>query len=350
MLYKPQLVEALVKEMKLRHKEFNAPLRSVYLGGGTPSRLDDSELMYIMEYIEKHIGIAAEAEITLEANPDDLSIEKLRFLKSAGINRLSIGVQSFFEDDLRFMNRAHNQQEALNCIALAAQAGFEHLSIDLIYGTPGLSNERWIENLKTASALPVDHLSCYALTVESGTPLSKSIRKGLVSSTDEETQAQQFEILQSLAPELGWDHYEISNLSRAGAKAKHNSAYWEGLSYVGIGPSAHSFDGKQRRMNIANNTQYIRGLAENDCPHELEFIDAITHYNELILTGLRTSNGISKTALIQLGKSAVQAFAKARKALPNPAIILETETSFKLDTAHWLLADGIAASLFQDRI
>lgn len=333
-------------EIQIRKDELHNPLQSVYFGGGTPSLLNSSELASILELVNAQWGIASDAEITLEANPDDLTLEKLQELKSLGINRLSIGVQSFFQEDLTFMNRAHSSSEALQCIELAAQTGFDRLSIDLIYGTPGLSDARWIENLEKAAALPVNHLSCYALTVEPKTPLAKGITLGKFINPDEEQAAQQFEIMQQLAPEVGFKHYEISNLSRNDAKAVHNSAYWEGKPYVGIGPSAHSFDGKNRRVNKANNAQYIQSLKLGDCTHELEFIDTKTRYNELILTGLRTLRGIEKKALIQLGKEYVQHFAKARNQFPNPEIFLETETSFMLNPNQWLFADGISASLF----
>ena len=345
--YKADLVNALIREMHVRQQELTGPLRSIYFGGGTPSLLEASELEKLMEAIHRLFGIQDNAEITLEANPDDLTKAKLLELKASGINRLSIGVQSFFEEDLRFMNRAHSPAEALRCIEDAAQVGFDRLSIDLIYGTPGLTDDRWIQNLEKAASLPVNHLSCYALTVEPNTPLAKGILKGSYLNPEEEQAAGQFEILQQKAPELGFLHYEISNLSRGEATAIHNSAYWEGRSYLGIGPSAHSFDGKTRRVNIPNNTRYIRDLQTGDCAHELEVIDQKTRYNELVLTGLRTLRGIDKSALIRLGKEAVQQFSKARHQLPNPAVILESETTFRLDPAHWLLADGIAGRLFQ---
>jgi len=344
--YKSDLVNALLKEIVIRKDERHKPLQSVYLGGGTPSLLDASELASILELVNVQWGIDTNAEITLEANPDDLTLEKLQELKSLGINRLSIGVQSFFQEDLTFMNRAHSSTEAIQCIELAAQTGFDRLSIDLIYGTPGLSDARWIENLRKAADLPVNHLSCYALTVEPKTPLAKGITLGKFLNPDEEQAARQFEIMQQLAPELGFTHYEISNLARNDAKAVHNSAYWEGKPYVGIGPSAHSFNGINRRVNKANNTQYIQSLKMGDCIHELEFIDSKTRYNELILTGLRTQRGIEKIALIQLGKEYIQHFAKARKQLSNPEILQETETAFMLNPNQWLFADGIAASLF----
>lgn len=344
--YKSDLVNSLLKEIHIRKDELHNPLQSVYLGGGTPSLLNASELASILELVNAQWGIASDAEITLEANPDDLTLDKLQELKSLGINRLSIGVQSFFQEDLTLMNRAHSSSEAFQCIELAAQTGFDRLSIDLIYGTPGLSDARWIENLEKAAALPVNHLSCYALTVEPKTPLAKGITLGKFLHPEEEQAAQQFEIMQQLAPDLGFKHYEISNLSRNDAKAIHNSAYWEGKPYVGIGPSAHSFDGQNRRVNKANNAQYIQSLKLGDCTHELELIDTKTRYNELILTGLRTLRGIEKKALIQLGKEYVQHFARARNQFPNPEIFLETETTFMLNPNQWLFADGISASLF----
>ncbi len=345
--YKSELVDALIREMEIRSEEIQPELSSVYFGGGTPSQLSAFELEKLLSFIQKRFGISNTAEITLEANPDDLSKDKLLELKSLGINRLSIGVQSFFDEDLHFMNRAHRADEAMQCIDLAAQSGFDQISIDLIYGTPGLSDSRWIENLRKAASFPINHLSCYALTVEPNTPLAKGIRLGNYLNPEEEQAAHQFEILQKMAPELGFVHYEISNLSRGNQIAVHNSSYWKGNSYVGIGPSAHSFDGKTRRVNEANNTRYIRGLIHGDCPNVLEVIDKKTRYNELVLTGLRTINGINKIALIQLGKESIQYFTKARKNLPDPSIITETETAFTLAPSSWLFADGIASRLFQ---
>jgi len=347
-VYRSAVVDGICKELELRKDYLDTnELISVYLGGGTPSQLKAVELDSIMSSANKHFNIAKNAEITLEGNPDDLSKEYLKDLKSVGINRLSIGIQSFRNEDLNYMNRAHTAYQAEKSVLDAAYAGFEKMSVDLIYGIPGLDTKSWISNFKKAAALPVDHLSCYSLTVEEGTPLSKYIKTGKSPKVDDDHAAEQFELLQELAAENNFDHYEISNLARNGAYAIHNSAYWKGLPYLGIGPSAHSFNGNSRRINIANNQRYIKGIInENESPNEVEVIDLPTRYNELVLTGLRTKNGISKTDLIKLGKEYIQHFRKEALELPNKEWLIETESNFSLTPKAWLQADGIAGRLF----
>jgi oxygen-independent coproporphyrinogen-3 oxidase len=297
--------------------------------------------------IGDNFSISHEVEITLEANPDDLTLEHLQFLKSLGINRLSIGVQSFREADLHFMNRAHSSQEALDCVALATRVGFERISIDLIYGTPGLSNTDWENQLRMATDLPVNHLSCYALTVEQNTPLAKQIKLGKLPNTDDEQTAQQFNILQNLAPKLGFNHYEISNLSRGNSIAIHNSGYWSGKNYIGIGPSAHSFNGYSRRMNIANNMNYIEGLKSGDCPNEIELIDSQTRYNELVLTGLRTRKGVSIAEINALGNTYLSYFSEQIAENNYQSYFNIDSKNMCLKPQYWLRADGIASDLFQ---
>jgi oxygen-independent coproporphyrinogen-3 oxidase len=344
--YREELVHSIIREIELRKYEINSPLQSIYFGGGTPSILEKHQLEAIFNAIISNFSISHEVEITLEANPDDLSLNHLKFLKSLGINRLSIGIQSFREEDLKFMHRAHTANEALNCVGLATRVGFERISIDLIYGTPGLSNTAWEEQLKIAASLNVNHLSCYALTVEENTPLAKQIRLGKMPQTDDELTAQQFGILQELSPELGFNHYEISNLSRGNSIAIHNSGYWSGDHYVGIGPSAHSFSGNSRRMNIANNQLYISGLKKGDCPHEIENIDTRTRYNELVLTGLRTKKGILLEDIRSLGTTYLTYFIQAISENSYASSISLDENRACLLPSEWLKADGISSNLF----
>lgn len=346
LVYRQEMVNAIIKEIEQRASEITTPLTSIYFGGGTPSILEKHQLEAIFSAIGNHFQLSHEVEITLEANPDDLSLEHLQFLKTLGINRLSIGIQSFREADLRFMNRAHSSLEALDCVGLATRVGFERISIDLIYGTPGLSNSDWENQLRTAIDLPVNHLSCYALTVEPNTPLAKQIRLGKLPTTDDEQTAQQFTILQELAPQLGFNHYEISNLSRGNSIAIHNSGYWSGKPYIGIGPSAHSFNGNTRRMNVPNNVKYIEGLKSGDCPNEIELIDKNTRYNELILTGLRTSKGILLSELNALGNSYLNYFNQQITENKYDAYLNKDAQKASLKPEYWLRADGIASDLF----
>lgn len=289
-----EVTDAIIREIRQQALFTGSPaIQSVYFGGGTPSILPQKELERITEALEKKFGLAGVAEFTLEANPDDISTEALRSWKSLGINRFSIGVQSFYDRDLRYMNRSHNASEAERCIRLAQDAGFENLSIDLIYGTPGLSNEAWLQNLEKAAALQVPHLSTYALTVEENTPLWFHIRRGRQRAPEEASYEDQFRILQAFLERQGYMHYEISNSARSGFRALHNSAYWYGLPYYGFGPSAHGFDGRQLRYsNLAHNVKYARFRDLSEIRTE-ESLDETGQINEYILTRLRLDEGFS---------------------------------------------------------
>src|SRR5690606_15879797 len=287
---KGDLVLALCEELRLRKNELKGEVETIYFGGGTPSLLSSEELAQIFDAIYENYKVSENAEITLEANPDDLTPTRINELTNsrlpagqAGINRLSIGIQSFFKEDLKLMNRAHNASEALNCIK-DAKKYFENISIDLIYGIPGMSKERWIKNLETALELDVPHLSCYALTVEPRTALKKFIDKGIVPPVDEEMAKQHYEILVEETEKAGYDNYEFSNFGKPGFESRNNTAYWEGKCYLGIGPSAHSYDGKSRRWNVANNTKYIKSIAVGELPSESEILSIEDKYNEYIMT------------------------------------------------------------------
>jgi oxygen-independent coproporphyrinogen-3 oxidase len=361
--YKPALVEAMVKEIELSASYLNEEtINTIYFGGGTPSLLTIEELNQIMQAIRFHHPIKADAEITLEANPDDITEEKLTQWKLAGINRLSIGVQSFFDKDLEWMHRAHNSNDAKQCIELAKKY-FSNITIDLIYGVPGLTDEEWKQNVQQAISLGIAHLSCYALTVESQTPLEKLIRENKKTDTDSDTQARQFLLLMQWMKEAGFRHYEISNFAIPGNESKHNSSYWNGEKYLGIGPSAHSFNLIERQWNIANNQKYIQHIQEGHIPFEKETLNPIQQLNEYVMTAIRTDSGIDlnrlhsqwkkvvedekKNPLIEhLGDHSWESFELIANDFVGKGKMIKQNNHYQLTTEGKLLADGIAADLF----
>jgi oxygen-independent coproporphyrinogen III oxidase len=300
------MVESLIKEIEIRSEiakqneenelailsSEDEIIETVYFGGGTPSLLSYQEITSILSAIKYNYKIAVNAEITLEANPDDINPAKLDEWKNAGINRLSIGIQSFIERDLQWMNRAHNANQAADSIALARQSGFDNFSIDLIFGTPGLTDEEWERNIQTVIDLNVPHISCYALTVEPKTALQKMIQLKKKENVNNDVQATQYGILMKALQRAGYEHYEISNFAKCGFRSKHNSSYWQSKKYIGIGPSAHSFNGKMRMWNKANNIYYIKSLAQNIIPFEKENLTETQKMNEYVMTSLRTIEGI----------------------------------------------------------
>ncbi len=345
--YKGEMVAAIIKEIALQKKYLPSPkLDSVYFGGGTPSLLNEEDLDLIFTAIHQQYELAADAEITLEANPDDLNPVKLKALANSPINRLSIGIQSFSEADLKFMNRAHNAQEAKQCIDLARDAGFEQLTVDLIYGSPTTSDAQWAENLETVFAYKVQHLSCYCLTVEPGTALGHFVEKGKAPPVDEGKAARQLDHLIRASSAAGFIHYEISNFAQEGHFAKHNSAYWKGRPYLGVGPSAHSFNGQSRQWNIANNAKYLKAIAKDQLPFEIEELTADQRYNEYVMTGLRTIWGVTLEELEKIDPSFVDHF------VSGAALFLEKEqmekegSVYRLTTAGKFIADHIAMELF----
>lgn len=292
---KNDVVKAMLHEIELLHNFFptSTKIETIYFGGGTPSLLSVDEINAFINKIRSVFLVAEHAEITLEANPDDLMNDYLVQLKNkTAINRLSIGVQSFLEEDLTYMNRAHNAQEAIDCIRLAKQHGFHNLSVDLIYGTPSLSNEQWQKNLDILFDLDITHVSCYALTVEEKTALHHSIKNKKTSATNDEKTAQQFSILMNKMQQHNYTHYEISNFCKQPHFAKHNTNYWKGISYLGIGPSAHSFDGFKRYWNVANNAIYAKKILNNQFANESEILSLTDCYNEYIMTSIRTVFGV----------------------------------------------------------
>lgn len=343
---KKELVNGLCTELVLRKNELDGIVETIYFGGGTPSLLSSEELQQIFETIYLNFKVSENPEITLEANPDDLSKEQIHKFTNLQINRLSIGIQSFFEEDLKLMNRAHNASEAFESITEAKQY-FENISIDLIYGIPGMNNERWKKNLEIALNLDIPHLSCYALTIEPKTALKKFIEKGIVPPLDEEAAKQHYEILLSETEKAGLENYEFSNFGKPGFHSRNNTAYWEGVPYLGIGPSAHSYDGKRRSWNVANNSKYIKSIEDGILPSEMEILSKEDKYNEYIMTGLRTKKGVSLEKVERdFGKNCLEYLLKqAGSPVENNLLILENGT-LKISKKGKFLSDGIAADLF----
>ena len=344
----PALVQQLLREIDLQRDYLSgAPVSSIYFGGGTPSMLPQSDIQLLLNKLRDTFPVNPDAEITLEANPDDLSTEKLDALRAAGINRLSIGIQSFHEPDLRWMNRAHDSKQALQSILNAKAAGFNNLTIDLIYGGPTLTDEGWTANVQQAIDLGVQHLSCYALTVEPGTALDQFIRKKKVAAVDSDKAARHFEQLMQWTAQAGYEHYEISNFALPGWHSRHNSSYWQGQPYLGLGPSAHSFNGDSRQWNIANNARYIKSLLEDKVPFELEKLTPVMMLNEYIMTTLRTSQGcILPVVAERFGtdkRDTLQLL--SRPFIDKGWMVLRNETLI-LTPEGRLFADGIASDLF----
>ncbi|MBA82499.1 MULTISPECIES: radical SAM family heme chaperone HemW [unclassified Leeuwenhoekiella] len=343
---KSQLVDALCREIALRKDEILGILQTIYFGGGTPSLLDADELEQIFNTIDAHFEVAENPEITLEANPDDLTEEKLQMLAQSRINRLSIGVQSFFEEDLKLMNRAHNATEAVRCLELAKDY-FDNISIDLIYGMPDMSNARWQENLQIALKLDIPHISSYALTVEPNTALQKFIEKGIVKPVDDAVAQAHFEILVDTMYKAGFENYEFSNFGKPGYFSQNNTAYWTGKSYLGIGPSAHSYDRDTRSWNINNNPKYIKTIEAGQLPVERETLSVTDKYNEYVMTGLRTIWGISLSKIEEsFGlKFKEYALQQAQKHLEEHLLFRDGDRIVVTKKGKFL-SDGLASDLF----
>ena len=348
--YKNDFVAALLKEMDIR-KEYlgTESIETLYFGGGTPSLLSMDELAKILETLSHHFTIDGNAEITLEANPDDISIEKLRGWKQVGINRLSIGTQSFFEEDLIEMNRAHDAQQAIDSIQAAQSEGFGNINVDLIYGSPNLSDERWKQNLEHAIRLGTPHLSCYALTVEPKTPLDKMIRQKKASTTNPDQQAVQYSILMDFMKKAGYEHYEISNFAKPGKRSRHNASYWKGEKYLGLGPAAHSYNGIERSWNIANNQQYIQSIKENKLAPEKEILTQTQMLNEYIMVSLRTMEGCDLQWIEnKFGRHIREKLYENAKPFFANGTLQEEKESMVLTIKGKFLTDGIASYLFFD--
>jgi oxygen-independent coproporphyrinogen-3 oxidase len=344
---KEEMLVSLVKEIKLRKGELKgAIIETIYFGGGTPSVLSTEEIRGLIAAVYLNFEVIENPEITLEANPDDLSEEKLIALSKSPINRLSIGVQSFFEKDLKLMNRAHNAAEAKKSLALATRY-FDNISLDLIYGIPGCTNEEWRTNIKTALSFGIPHISSYALVVEPYTALKTMIEKGKIKNVDDTKTQQQFQILTKELFTAGFIHYELSSFGKEGFFGKNNSAYWFGVAYLGIGPSAHSFDGKQRSWNVKNNVKYIKAIQENALLIERETLSLTDRYNEFVMTGLRTMWGVSLDKIKDnFGEKYLNYLEKQSKKHIEEALLFVENGTLKTREKGWFLVDGIAADLF----
>ena len=341
------MISALVKEIEIRKDELNnSIIETIYFGGGTPSVLSSKEIEIVIDAVYKNHQVVEHPEITLEANPDDLSEEKIIELSKSPINRLSIGIQSFFEEDLKLMNRAHNSEEAKKCLEIANRY-FTNISVDLIYGIPDCTHQEWKENIQTALSFGVPHISSYALTVEEKTPLASFIKKGIIKNVDDEKAQAQFLILIEELEKVNFIHYETSNFGKEGFFSKNNSAYWLGNPYLGIGPSAHSFDGKKRSWNVSNNTKYIKSIAQNILPSESEILSKTDGYNEYVMTGLRTIWGVSLEKIKHdFGEKYSEYLeSQAKKHLENKVLFLENNV-LKTTKKGKFLSDGIASDLF----
>ncbi len=340
------MVTAIQTELVLRSSEFTEPISTIYFGGGTPSLLSSSEIATILSTIDKNFKLTSSPEITLEANPDDLSKSKVEQLWAIGINRLSVGIQSFFEDDLILMNRAHSEKEAHRALDLATKV-FDNISIDLIYGIPNSSMSQWQQNVELALDYNLKHISAYALTVEPKTALSSFIKKGLIGDVDDDQAKDQFEYLVDTLESHGFEHYELSNFAKHGWYSKNNSAYWQGIPYIGVGPSAHSFDGKKRSWNIRNNIQYVKNIGAHSPISEEEILTTVDRYNEYVMTGLRTIWGIDlKKVKSEFGDSfEAYLLMQSQKYLVQQLLFID-DSILKVSRKGRFLSDGISADLF----
>ncbi|MGN7759677.1 radical SAM family heme chaperone HemW [Chryseobacterium sp. 22532] len=347
--FKDEMTRAMKTEIRLRKDELqNKNLKSLYFGGGTPSILSADEINSLIDEVLKYFSFDTDIEVTLEANPDDLDKNFLKQLAQSPVNRLSIGTQSFFEEDLKLMNRAHNASEAESSIKRAQDFGFENLSIDLIYGSPTSNLEIWKENLNKTIALEVPHISSYALTVEPKTALENWISKGKVASPREEEQNKEFYYMSDFLKGNGFEHYEVSNFAKPGFYSRHNSAYWKYKEYLGIGPSAHSYNGFDvRSWNVANNQQYIKKLHAGILAKEEEILSQYDQFNEMIMIGLRTIWGVDLESLkSKFSDQILEHFQYEVKSKIEEGILIQENNHLKIPEKHWFMADGIASDLF----
>jgi len=354
---KDEMVLALAKEIEMRKSEFQDEIvETIYFGGGTPSILQIADLKFLIDEVYRNYKVVKNPEITVEANPDDLMENRIIELSKNKVNRLSIGIQSFFEDDLKMMNRAHNVEEAKSCLEIATQY-FDNISIDLIYGIPDssqngeqakqMSNEKWLQNIETALSFNVPHISSYALTVEPKTALHSFIQKGTIPQPNDEVAQEHFQILVDTLSKNGFIHYELSNFGKENYFSKNNSSYWLGKKYIGIGPSAHSYDGKNRGWNVSNNSLYIKSIQENKLPIEIETLTKTDRYNEYIMTSLRTIWGISLERVEQeFGKTYLDYLnQQATKFIVNHLLFVN-DNILRTTKKGKFLSDGIASDLF----
>ena len=344
---KDDMVLAIAKEIQMRKNEYeNEIIETIYFGGGTPSVLTLAEINFLIAAVYANYAVAENPEITLEANPDDLSSERIIEWSKSKINRLSIGIQSFFEEDLQLMNRAHNSVEAKKCLEEATQY-FDNISLDLIYGIPGMSNEKWKQNIETALRFGIPHISSYALTVEPKTALNKLIQTGKVAKPNDEVAQEHFAVLVATLEANDFIHYELSNFGKENYFSKNNSAYWLGKKYIGVGPSAHSYNGISRSWNVSNNSIYLKSIRENIVPHEMEILSITDRYNEYVMTGLRTIWGVSLERIgTEFGGEYLNHLNKQTRKFLNDGLLCIENGILKTTPKGKFLTDGIASDLF----
>ncbi len=340
-------VEALLIEIEIRKDYLNLPIQTIYLGGGTPSLLRYSQLKKIINGLKNHFKWEDTIEFTLEANPDDINDQVLQEWRQLGINRLSIGIQSFQNNALAWMNRAHEVNQSHQSIQSAQKAGFTNISIDLIYGTPHYSNQQLLADLNIIKDYAIPHVSCYALTVEEKTALHYMIQKGQMPHVVNEIQATHFDMIVDFLNEQGFEHYEISNFAKPGYRSQHNSSYWKGFYYLGLGPSAHSYNGNTRQWNVANNALYIQTLKKRELNFESELLDLHTQYNEYMMISLRCIEGFNLDLIhSKFGASFLQHTNHVIAQLDSQQVLCKTKDGYCLEKAAKFLADGIAAEFF----
>ncbi len=346
--YKQEMLEAINKEITLQPNFLGTEtIETIYLGSSTPSLLSASEINTLIENIHKNFSVADECEVTLETNPDDLSFEKIQELKQTEVNRFSIGIQSFYDEDLQWMNRAHRSEQGKYAIQASQDAGFSNITVDLIYGYPLLSDEKWQTNMKQLLDFRIPHISCYSMTVETKTALASFINKGKEKNMDDAQSARQFIQLINTLTQNGYQHYEISNFAFHGQYSKHNTNYWKGIKYLGLGPSAHSFSGINRQWNIANNSHYLSALAENKIPAEKEILSNKDRINEYIMTSLRTCWGLDLSKIeADYGQDIATELKNQSAYFFDKGWLEEKSTNYILTTEGKLYADHIAAELF----
>lgn len=345
--HKEEMLDALAKEIAERRDYLHGEtISTLYFGGGTPTVCSTSQLKVLIDRVKELYPCQIE-ELTVEANPDDLTPEYLADLRAIGVNRLSIGIQSFVERDLQLMNRRHNAQMAIDVVPMAQAAGFDNISIDLIYGIPGQTEEEWIDNLEKALSLNVQHISAYHLSIEPKTVFGNKMKRGLFRPIDDEASERLYRLLESRLKGGGFEHYEVSNFAKPGFYSRHNTAYWTYAKYIGIGPSAHSFDGTSRQWNIANNSRYLKAIANGTVHYEVEHMSLAEQYNELILTSLRTMWGLDRQALqTRFGEPLVGYFNASIKPYVDCGKLVDDGVSVRIPTEHFLLSDGIMSDLF----
>ncbi len=345
--YADEMVDAICKEIRMKKDRISGHVGSIYFGGGTPSILSQEALQKIFDTINYTFSVDAAAEITIETNPDDLTSQKLKELKQLPVNRFSVGIQSFYNEDLIWMNRAHNADEAENCIKRSQDAGFENLTIDLIYGYPFLTDAKWLSNINKAIELEVPHISAYALTVEPRTALAHAIKNKKQTPVSDTQSAEQFVILMEKLMASGFEHYEISNFAKPDRYAIHNTNYWKGINYIGIGPSAHGFDGQNRYMNPANNASYMEKLESNKLAETVEELSLNDRFNEYIMTSLRTMWGTDLNKISNhFGKEFFEETKKNLRSFDDKDWLIFEEEKIKLSQSGKLFADHIASELF----